>query len=85
MFDFLKVNFYRFSISWSRIMPDGTKNNINRAGIDYYKNLINVSCITYFLHTHLLCNRLFCFPVNGLNTWVISTKFTNFQNCSQFL
>ncbi|KAG5673649.1 hypothetical protein PVAND_003677 [Polypedilum vanderplanki] len=32
-------NFYRFSISWSRILPDGAKTN--QAGIDYYNNLIN--------------------------------------------
>lgn len=33
------MNFYRFSISWSRILPDGAKTN--QAGIDYYNNLIN--------------------------------------------
>ncbi|CAL8137063.1 unnamed protein product [Orchesella dallaii] len=35
------VNFYRFSISWSRIQPDGTNRTFNQAGIDYYNNLIN--------------------------------------------
>lgn len=36
----LGVNFYRFSLSWSRILPSGTADNINQAGITYYRNLI---------------------------------------------
>lgn len=31
---------YRFSIAWSRILPDGT-GKVNQAGIDYYNKLIN--------------------------------------------
>ena len=38
----LGVCSYRFSISWSRIMPDGTKSSINQAGIDFYNRVIDL-------------------------------------------
>lgn len=37
----LKVNHYRFSISWPRILPDGTTGKINEAGLDYYHRLVD--------------------------------------------
>lgn len=38
----LGVDFYQFSISWARIMPNGLAIRINQKGIDYYQKLINV-------------------------------------------
>nr|ATP16791.1 multidomain GH1 [Lyrodus pedicellatus] len=37
----LKVSHYRFSIAWTRIMPDGTNSTINEPGIAYYNDLID--------------------------------------------
>ena len=37
----MQVGFYHFSVSWPRILPDGTTDTINQAGIDYYNNLID--------------------------------------------
>lgn len=35
------MNHYRFSISWTRILPDGSVANVNQAGIAYYNKLID--------------------------------------------
>ena len=36
-----QVTHYRFSISWPRILPDGTTRTINEPGISYYNEVIN--------------------------------------------
>lgn len=35
------MDFYRFSIAWSRVMPKGDNATINEAGLQYYDNLID--------------------------------------------
>ncbi|MEE4194289.1 MAG: family 1 glycosylhydrolase, partial [Anaerolineae bacterium] len=36
----LKLNAYRFSVSWSRVMPKG-KGQVNQPGLDYYDRLVD--------------------------------------------
>ncbi|XP_069355874.1 myrosinase 1-like [Maniola hyperantus] len=37
----MKLQFYRFSLSWTRILPSGFTNEINKAGVKYYSDLID--------------------------------------------
>ncbi|KAM4731093.1 lactase/phlorizin hydrolase-like [Anableps anableps] len=37
----VKVSHYRFSVSWPRVLPDGTTKHINQAGLDYYQRLLD--------------------------------------------
>ena len=37
----LRVTHYRFSVSWPRVLPDGTNNHINEAGLNYYHRLLD--------------------------------------------
>lgn len=37
----LGLDIYRFSISWSRLLPEGFSNKINMAGVEFYNNYID--------------------------------------------
>lgn len=36
-----KLTHFRLSISWTRILPDGTRGNVNAAGVAFYNNVID--------------------------------------------
>jgi lactase-phlorizin hydrolase len=35
------MNVYRFSVSWSRVLPTGGVDTVNKPGIAYYNSLID--------------------------------------------
>ncbi|XP_045512038.1 myrosinase 1-like [Pieris brassicae] len=41
MMDEMGLDYYRFSISWNRILPTNSPGDINEAGVAYYNKLIN--------------------------------------------
>lgn len=38
---FSQFRMYRFSISWPRVLPDGSTKFINEPGVKYYEDLID--------------------------------------------
>ena len=45
LFAEMGLRMYRFSISWTRVLPNGT-GKVNQKGIDFYNNIIN-ECLKY--------------------------------------
>ena len=41
VYKYFQMNHYRFSLSWSRILPTGYSNIVSKEGVRYYNELIN--------------------------------------------
>jgi Beta-glucosidase/6-phospho-beta-glucosidase/beta-galactosidase len=74
LFVSLQVQTYRFSISWSRILPNGRVALVNQAGVDYYNNVINgllasgiQPMVSYFHAPALRQQVLTSLPKNTIN------------------
>lgn len=67
---------FRFSIAWSRVLPEGT-GRVNQEGIDFYNNVIN-ECLKYGIEPlvtmfHLIFLRLLRKKVAGREERVLTS------------
>ncbi|XP_063922298.1 myrosinase 1-like [Zophobas morio] len=85
LLEYLGVDFYRFSISWPRILPTGYSNKINPDGIRYYNNLIdgliskNITPMVTIFHYDLPK------PLQDLGGWFNPTTADLFEDYSKIL
>ncbi|KAK0414300.1 hypothetical protein QR680_007256 [Steinernema hermaphroditum] len=82
MLKYLGVNQYRFSLSWSRLLPNGLTTKINKKGVHYYNQLISallnegiepvVTLYHWDLPLSLGDRGEFCFKTFGdrVKTWI---------------
>lgn len=73
------VTNYRFSISWSRILPDGTLSTINEEGIKFYRDL----CLLLKENNIEPVVTLFHFDM-PLAIYDNGTAWLNRENCEHF-
>jgi len=81
----VQVDFYRFSISWSRILPLGTTEKVNQAGIEYYNSLIN-SLIQHEITPVITMHHWdMPMPLQNAGGWVNEEMIEHFGNFARVL
>ncbi|XP_025409578.1 lactase-phlorizin hydrolase-like [Sipha flava] len=81
----LGVDFYRFSISWARVLPQGDDRSPNVKGIEYYKTLIdklvenNIQPVVVMYHWDLPSY------IQAFGGWANPNIVTYFENYANFL
>ncbi|XP_048251853.1 lactase-phlorizin hydrolase-like [Haliotis rufescens] len=74
------VSHYRFSITWSRIFPDGTLRSKNQGGINYYHRLIDALLVAGIKPMVTLYHWDLPQALQDLGGWTNASIITNFRD-----
>ncbi|XP_068051279.1 lactase/phlorizin hydrolase isoform X1 [Anomalospiza imberbis] len=81
----LKVSHYRFSISWSRVLPDGTTRYINEKGLNYYERLIDALLAANITPQVTLYHWDLPQPLQDVGGWENDTVIQRFKEYAEVL
>ncbi|XP_035753771.1 lactase-phlorizin hydrolase isoform X2 [Egretta garzetta] len=81
----LKVSHYRFSISWSRILPDGTTRYINEMGLNYYERLVDALLAANIMPQVTLYHWDLPQALQNLGGWENDTIVQRFKEYAELL
>uniref|UniRef100_A0A663NB14 beta-glucosidase n=1 Tax=Athene cunicularia TaxID=194338 RepID=A0A663NB14_ATHCN len=81
----LKVSHYRFSISWSRILPDGTTKYINEMGLNYYERLIDALLAANIMPQVTLYHWDLPLALQNIGGWENDTIVQRFKEYAELL